>query len=107
MTRAARERDLTKTFRDIVLEVFPGASELEAERILWGSTSFPFLARAPTPATQIRRQLRRYKVALRRAHGRMICTTCYSLAEPDHYLCRRCQDAIDDSISGPGSTRRV
>jgi hypothetical protein len=79
------------TFLELAKAALPGASNEDADYVLWNHTAFPF----ETSPRALYRSLSSYRRAA--ANGRRLCTTCNNIAV-DEWSCARCNRLIVESV---------
>jgi uncharacterized paraquat-inducible protein A len=67
----------------------PDADEGWCQHILWGRTPFPFMR---VTAQSLYRAAHRQARAER--NGRILCDHCDAIAQPDAYICSKCEAAL-------------
>lgn len=83
------------TVIDVVRKVFPGASDSEADSLLWNHTGYPGFWRTGNPERDILHSLRCLKRTL--DSGRQPCAFCNGVAKhpkQDPIECSRCSRAL-------------
>lgn len=81
------ERELTAA--DIIRAAIPDADDELCDFIVWARTPFPMTR---TNAREFFRAASQWRRA--QAKGNQLCDRCDRIAEPDHWQCAPCRDAL-------------
>lgn len=76
------------TFLELAKAAMPGATDEEADYVLWNHTPFPF----ETSPRVLYKRVAGYRRAC--ANGKRQCETCFRLAKGGDWNCERCAEIL-------------